>query len=100
MKAQFEEDVSKGGRTDVVPALAPDAKRALLAAYDESWALGSSYIRPEHVLLALTLYEESEAGQATLAFRALAHQAAGSSRTRGRGRRRAREPGQLHAHPR
>ncbi len=55
LKAQIEEDVDKGGRTDVAPSLAPDAKRALLAAYDESRALGSSYIGPEHVLLALTL---------------------------------------------
>ncbi len=63
LKAQIEEDVDKGGRTDVAPSLAPDAKRALLAAYDESRALGSSYIGPEHVLLALTLDEESEAGR-------------------------------------
>ena len=63
LKAQIEEDDSKGGRTDVAPSLAPGAKRALLAAYDESRALGSSYIGPEHVLLALALDEESEAGR-------------------------------------
>jgi hypothetical protein len=34
-----EEEADKGGRTDVAPSLAPDAKRALLAAYDESRAL-------------------------------------------------------------
>jgi ATP-dependent Clp protease ATP-binding subunit ClpC len=60
--AQVEE-ASKGGRTDVSPSLAPGAKRALLAAYDESQALGSSYIGPEHVLLALAADEESEAGR-------------------------------------
>jgi len=29
LKAQIEEDVSKGGRTNVAPSLAPGAKRAL-----------------------------------------------------------------------
>ena len=62
LRAQVEEDISKGGRTDVSPSLAPDAKRALLAAYDESQALGASYIGPEHVLLALARDEEAEAG--------------------------------------
>ena len=63
IRAQLEEEVEKGGRTDVSPSLAPDAKRALLAAYDESRALGSSYIGPEHILLALAADEESEAGR-------------------------------------
>jgi len=62
VRDQLEEETEKGGRTDVSPSLAPDAKRALLAAYDESQALGSSYIGPEHVLLALAADEESEAG--------------------------------------
>ena len=63
--AQLEEE-SAGGRderSDVAPSLAPEAKRALLAAYEESQALESSYIGPEHVLLALALDEESEAGR-------------------------------------
>src|ERR687885_533017 len=63
IRAQLEEEVSKGGRTDVSPSLAPDAKRALLSAYEESQALGASYIGPEHVLLALTKDEDSEAGR-------------------------------------
>ena len=63
LRAQIEEEVSKGGRTDVSPSLAPDAKRALLAAYEESQALGASYIGPEHVLLALARDEEGEAGR-------------------------------------
>src|SRR5215207_9739656 len=63
IRAQLEEEAEKGGRTDVSPSLAPDAKRALLAAYDESRALGASYIGPEHVLLALAADEESEAGR-------------------------------------
>ena len=63
IRAQLEEEISKGGRTEVSPSLAPDAKRALLAAYEESQALGSSYIGPEHVLLALAADEESDAGR-------------------------------------
>ncbi len=63
VRAQLEEEAEKGGRTDVSPSLAPDAKRALLAAYEESRTLGSSYIGPEHVLLALARDVESEAGQ-------------------------------------
>ena len=63
IRAQLEEEADKGGRTDVTPSLAPDAKRALLAAYEESQALGSSYIGPEHVLLALARDDESEASE-------------------------------------
>jgi ATP-dependent Clp protease ATP-binding subunit ClpC len=61
IRAQLEEETEKEARKDVSPTLAPDAKRALLAAYEESQALGSSYIGPEHVLLALASDEESEA---------------------------------------
>ncbi len=63
LKAQLEEEVEKGARADVSPSLAPEAKRTLLAAYEESQALGASYIGPEHVLLALAGDEESEAGR-------------------------------------
>src|ERR671915_117735 len=62
IRAQLEEETEKEARNDVAPSLAPDAKRALLAAYEESQALGSSYIGPEHVLLALARDDESEAG--------------------------------------
>src|SRR5215211_1443092 len=61
--AQLEDEAEKGGRTEVSPSLAPDAKRALLAAYEESRALGASYIGPEHFLLALASDEESDAGR-------------------------------------
>ena len=44
--AQLEEEAEKGERTDVAPSLAPDAKAALLAAYEESRELGSSYVGP------------------------------------------------------
>src|SRR6476661_7810535 len=59
----LEEEAEKAERTDVAPSLAPDAKAALLAAYEESRELGASYVGPEHVLLALARDEESPAGQ-------------------------------------
>jgi ATP-dependent Clp protease ATP-binding subunit ClpC len=61
--AHVEEEAEKGERTDVAPSLSPDAKAALLAAYEESRALGSSYVGPEHVLLALAQDTEAEAGR-------------------------------------
>src|SRR3989440_813840 len=75
--AQLEEEADKGERTDVAPSLSPDAKAALLAAYDESRELGASYVGPEHVLLALARDEESQAGQLLQRF--------GASHTRLRG---------------
>jgi ATP-dependent Clp protease ATP-binding subunit ClpC len=60
---QIEEEAQQAERTDVAPSLSPDAKAALLAAYEESRELGSSYVGPEHVLLALARDTESEAGQ-------------------------------------
>ena len=62
ISAQLEEEAEKGGRTDVSPSLSPDAKAVLLAAYDESRELGSSYVGPEHVLLALARDPEMVAG--------------------------------------
>src|SRR6266516_4059218 len=61
--AEIEEAADKAQRTDVSPSLSPDAKAALLAAYEESRELGSSYVGPEHVLLALARDDESAAGQ-------------------------------------
>jgi ATP-dependent Clp protease ATP-binding subunit ClpC len=61
--AQVEDEAERAERTDVAPSLSPDAKAALLAAYEESRELGSSYVGPEHVLLALARDEESQAGQ-------------------------------------
>ena len=63
IRAQLEEEAQKGERTDVSPSLAPDAKRALLGAYEESRDMGSSYIGPEHVLLALATDDESDAAR-------------------------------------
>src|SRR5918992_371028 len=61
--AQLEEEAEKGQQTDVAPSLSPDAKAALIAAYEESRELGASYVGPEHVLLALAHDTETEAGQ-------------------------------------
>ena len=61
--AQVEEEADQAEPTNVAPSLSPDAKAALLAAYEESRELGSSYVGPEHVLLALARDEESQAGQ-------------------------------------
>jgi ATP-dependent Clp protease ATP-binding subunit ClpC len=63
IRAQVEEEADRAERTDVSPSLSPDAKAALLAAYDESRELGASYVGPEHVLLALARDAESQAGQ-------------------------------------
>ena len=63
ISAEIEEEAGKASRTDVSPSLSPDAKAALLAAYDESRELGASYVGPEHVLLALARDDESAAGQ-------------------------------------
>jgi ATP-dependent Clp protease ATP-binding subunit ClpC len=60
---QVEEEAEQGDRTDVAPSLTPDAKAALLAAYDESRELGASYVGPEHVLLALARDGETQAGK-------------------------------------
>jgi ATP-dependent Clp protease ATP-binding subunit ClpC len=66
--AQVEEEAEKGQRTDVSPSLSPDAKAALMAAYEESRELGASYVGPEHVLLALARDEESAAGDVLQRF--------------------------------
>src|SRR5215203_5040343 len=72
IRAQLEEETEKEARNNVAPSLAPDAKRALLTAYEEAQALDSSYIGPEHVLLALAADEEGEAGRLLSRF-ALPH---------------------------
>src|SRR5918999_313406 len=66
--AQVEDEAEKESRTDVAPSLSPDAKAALLAAYDESRELGASYVGPEHVLLALARDEDDPAGELLARF--------------------------------
>src|ERR671914_99432 len=66
--AQVADEAEKGGRTDVAPSLSPEAKAALLRAYDEMRELNSSYLGPEHVLLALARDPESDAGRLLARF--------------------------------
>src|SRR4051812_25757097 len=66
--AQVEDEAERGGRTDVAPSLSPAAKAALLRAYDEMRQLNSSYLGPEHVLLALARDTESDAGSLLARF--------------------------------
>jgi ATP-dependent Clp protease ATP-binding subunit ClpC len=60
---EIERGLTRGERRRELPELTPAAKRALLDAHRISRALGSSYIGPEHVLLALALNPESGAGK-------------------------------------
>ncbi|WP_116026903.1 ATP-dependent Clp protease ATP-binding subunit [Thermomonospora umbrina] len=57
------EGAAHGPARDAPPMMTPSAKRALLDAYQISRALGSSYIGPEHVLYALAVNPDSEAGR-------------------------------------
>src|SRR5258705_228975 len=45
--AQVDDEAEKAGRTDVAPSLSPEAKAALLGAYDEMNELAASYLGPE-----------------------------------------------------
>jgi ATP-dependent Clp protease ATP-binding subunit ClpC len=60
-------EIEERGRRDAprqaVPSLTPAAKRALLQAHQISRALGASYLGPAHILLALSLNPDSEAGR-------------------------------------
>jgi ATP-dependent Clp protease ATP-binding subunit ClpC len=77
------------------PQLTPGAKRALLDAHQISRSLGSTYIGPEHIVLALALNPESAAGQLLSAQRvtpealqaALAGAGYGNGAAHGAGRR-------------
>src|ERR687892_811437 len=66
--AQVADEAERGGRTDVAPSLSPEAKAGLLRAYDEMRELNSSYLGPEHVLLALARDTESDAGRLLARF--------------------------------
>jgi ATP-dependent Clp protease ATP-binding subunit ClpC len=61
--AQIEDETEKSKPTGVAPSLSPDAKRVILAAYEEARELGASYIGPEHILLSLSREEDTEAGE-------------------------------------
>ena len=59
---EIDDEAEKGESSAVAPSLSPEAKRAILEAYDEAQELGATYIGPEHILLALARDQESEAG--------------------------------------
>ncbi len=63
LASQLERQLSRAERRPAPPALTPAAKRALLDAHRISRALGSSYIGPEHLLLALAVNPESAAAR-------------------------------------
>ena len=63
LAGEIERQLSHGERRSEPPALTPAAKRALLDAHRISRAVGSSYIGPEHVLLALAVNPESSASR-------------------------------------
>jgi ATP-dependent Clp protease ATP-binding subunit ClpC len=59
----IDEHASRNGQPDRPPQLTPGVKRALLDAHQISRALGSTYIGPEHILLALAVNPDSTAGR-------------------------------------
>jgi ATP-dependent Clp protease ATP-binding subunit ClpC len=59
----IESGTRAGGAGGVRPQLTPGAKRALLDAHRISVSLGSTYIGPEHIVLALAVNPESAAGR-------------------------------------
>ena len=67
--AQVEDEAERGGRDgrDAV-AVTRGQQAALLRAYDEMRELNSSYLGPEHVLLALARDTESDAGRLLARF--------------------------------
>ena len=65
----IEEHWSSQAQADRPPQLTPGAKRALLDAHQISRALGSTYIGPEHILLALGVNPDSTAGRMLSAAR-------------------------------
>jgi len=59
----LDERLHRSEPTGRAPALTPAAKRALLDGHQVSRSLGSTYIGPEHVLLAIAANDESAAGR-------------------------------------
>ncbi|TWF81364.1 ATP-dependent Clp protease ATP-binding subunit ClpC [Pseudonocardia hierapolitana] len=59
----LDERLKRAEPTGRAPALTPAAKRALLDGHQVSRSLGSTYIGPEHLLLAIAANEDSAAGR-------------------------------------
>src|ERR1700728_1438200 len=60
---KIEAGAKRGEPREEAPSLTPSAKRALLDARQVSRAFGSSYLGPEHLLLALAVTPDSAAGR-------------------------------------
>jgi ATP-dependent Clp protease ATP-binding subunit ClpC len=86
-----EQRVPRGERLDEPSAVTPAAKRALLDSHQISRATGSTYIGPEHILFALAVNPDSEAGRMLAAGHitpeALQRAAAGAEAPSGPGQR-------------
>ena len=63
LASQAENSVPHGNHLDEPSGLTPAAKRALLDSHQISRATGSTYIGPEHILFALAVNPDSEAGR-------------------------------------
>jgi ATP-dependent Clp protease ATP-binding subunit ClpC len=63
MARLLDERLQRHDPTGRPPSLTPAAKRALLDGHQVSRSLGSSYIGPEHILLAIAANSESAAGR-------------------------------------
>jgi ATP-dependent Clp protease ATP-binding subunit ClpC len=63
LASTIEEEQRGAAPSDQPPQLTPGAKRALLDAHRVSHSLGSTYIGPEHILFALAVNPESDAGR-------------------------------------
>ncbi len=59
-----DENLPRGEASTDAPTLTPAAKRALLDAHQVSRALGSTYIGPEHIVLAVAANGDTPAGRA------------------------------------
>ncbi|WP_199430121.1 ATP-dependent Clp protease ATP-binding subunit [Qaidamihabitans albus] len=60
---RVEKEVRRGEQQTAAPTLTPGAKRTLLDSHQISRGLRSSYIGPEHLLLALVANQDSQAGR-------------------------------------
>jgi ATP-dependent Clp protease ATP-binding subunit ClpC len=63
LAAEIEERSRRGEPRQEPPSLTPAAKRTLLQSHQISRTVGTSYLGPEHILLALAVNQESEAGR-------------------------------------
>jgi ATP-dependent Clp protease ATP-binding subunit ClpC len=63
LAAEIERRDQRGPARTEPAAVSPAVKRALLQAHQLARALGSSYLGPEHMLLALVVNRDSEAGR-------------------------------------